>query len=128
MKHTFWIPGPLPGLNEIIDACKNNAHAYGKMKKQWANHCAWHIKAARVPKMSRVFAEFHWVSSDKRHDPDNIEAAQKFIWDALGARWARVLPNDGWSQNAGTSHRHSVGKSPGVTVTLDDRSGELDDR
>ena len=115
----FWIPGPLPAQNEIIKAAKGfggRGIGYAKIKAEWTSTIAWIIKAAHVPPMARVRCEFEWVSLDKRHDPDNIEAGQKFVWDAL--KVAGVLANDGWQQNAGSSHTHRIGPKAGVWVTV----------
>ena len=125
----LWIPGPLPGLNEIIDAakgCGGKGLAYSKMKTKWTNDIALLLMAARAPKgLARVRCHFLWVSIEKRHDPDNIEAAQKFVWDALcpprkGKAGAGVIPNDGWDQNAGSTHDHNVGPKAGVWVTVEE--------
>lgn len=98
---------------------------YSKLKAEWTSTIAWIIKAAHVPPMERVRCEFEWVSTDKRHDPDNIEAGQKFVWDALcapkkGRPGAGVIVNDGWEQNAGSSHTHTLGPKAGVWVTVHD--------
>lgn len=118
----FWVPGPLPGENEIIKACRSRS--YPRLKAKWTSDIVWCIKAAIPPKgMTRVRCRFDWVSADRRHDPDNIEAAQKFVWDALspprnGKPGAGVIPNDGWDENAGSEHHHEVGARPGVWVTV----------
>ena len=90
---------------------------YAKLKKEWTETIAWIIKAARVPKLDRVRCTFEWVSVDKRHDPDNIEAGQKFVMDAL--KLAGVIENDGWAQNAGSTHTHRIGPKAGCWVTVD---------
>ena len=118
----FWIPGVLPGMNEIIQACRSRS--YPRMKARWTSDIVWMIKAAIPPKgLTRVRCEFEWVHLDKRHDPDNQEAAQKFVWDSLspprgGKPGAGVIPGDGWAQNAGSTHTHVVGAKPGVWVTV----------
>ena len=130
MNWRFFVPGPLPGLNEMIAAakgCGGRGVLYSKMKAKWTGGIALIILAERLPKLKRIQCEFEWISTDKRHDPDNIEAAQKFIWDALcpkskGKPGAGVIENDGWEQNAGSSHRHSIGPKPGVWVTIIDAS------
>jgi len=116
----FWIPGPIPGQNEMLAAAKGfggHGLGYAKLKKEWTETIAWIIKAARVPKLDRVRCTFEWVSVDKRHDPDNIEAGQKFVMDAL--KLAGVIENDGWAQNAGSTHTHRIGPKAGCWVTVD---------
>lgn len=124
----FWVPGPLPGENEIIKACRSRS--YPRLKAKVTSDIIWNIKAAIPPKgLTRVRCAFEWVSADKRHDPDNIEAGQKFVWDALsapraGKPGAGVIPGDGWAQNAGSTHTHVIGPKPGVWVTVTDASNE----
>jgi hypothetical protein len=86
------------------------------MKAKWTSDIAFLARAAHVPKAKRVRLELEWVSVDKRHNPDNLEAGQKFIWDGL--QTAGVLENDGWNQNAGSSHSHRLGPRAGVWVTV----------
>jgi len=117
----FWVPGPLPGLNEIIAAAKGHGgcgRGYSTLKQQWTDDIAFIIRRARIPTMRRVRLKLVWVSVDKRHDPDNIEAAQKFIWDALKHEVAGVLTNDGWEQNGGVEPIHEIGPKAGVWVTI----------
>lgn len=125
----FFVPGPLPGLNEIIDAAKGSGGkglAYSAMKAKWTGTVYFCAKAARVPRLPRVRLELNWVHADQRHDPDNQEAGQKFIWDGLKGPDAQckaglsVLANDGWDQNAGTTHHHVVGSRPGVWVAVNE--------
>lgn len=124
----FWVPGPLPGLNEIVDAakgCGGKGYGYAKMKEKWTNDVALHVLAAHVPKgkITRVKLHMHWF--EKKHtngterDPDNIEAGQKFIWDGLVH--AKVLPNDKRANNAGTTHECTYNAPvAGVEVTIEE--------
>lgn len=124
-SYRVWIPGPLPGMNEIVSAakgCGGKGLGYSSMKARWTGDIALLIRAARVPPMQRVRLRFDWVSVDRRHDPDNLEAAQKFIWDALKHKAAKVLENDGWAQHGGSEHHHQLGPRAGVWVTVTDAS------
>jgi hypothetical protein len=127
----FWVNGPLPGLNEIIAAakgCGGQGLAYSRMKEQWTGTIYFAARAALVPRLARVRLRLDWVHVDKRHDPDNQEAGQKFVWDGLKGPPAQckagtsVLANDGWDQNAGTEHHHEVGPRAGVWVTVEEVS------
>jgi hypothetical protein len=125
MTARFWVPGPLPGMNEIIDAAKGfggRGVGYSKLKKEWTEKVCWHAKAAHVPKFERVRLEFLWIepvrSNGAERDPDNVEAGQKFIWDGL--KLAKVIPDDKRKQNAGTKHDHEKGALAGVEVTIID--------
>lgn len=111
-------------MNEIVKAAKSGhgkGNAYSRLKAQWTDTVYWRTLEADIPRLERVRLRFDWVSADRAHNPDNIEAAQKFVWDGLvgpkGAKRA-VLENDGWKQNAGTEHHHTVGEKPGVWVTV----------
>lgn len=128
----FWVPGPLPGQNEIVAAAKGSSgkgYAYAAMKKSWTDKVAWCARAARLHQhpLTRVRIEFNWIeprsANGAQRDPDNIEAGQKFIWDGLVV--AGVIPNDTRKQNAGTKHSHTVGPLSGVEVTIIDASQEL---
>lgn len=121
----FWVPGPLPGMNEIVDAakgCGGKGYAYAKMKEKWTNVVAMHALAAHLPKnkLTRIRMECRWVeprnANGVARDPDNIEAGQKFLWDGLVL--AKVLPNDKRANNAGSLHQHEAGALPGVEVTI----------
>jgi Holliday junction resolvase RusA-like endonuclease len=125
----FWVPGPLPGMNEIVEAAKGNGgkgYGYATMKKTWTEKVAWHARAAQLHRkpMVRVRLEFLWTEARNangvQRDPDNIEAGQKFIWDGL--KHAGVIPNDTRKENAGTKHDHAVGVMAGVEVTIIDAS------
>ena len=126
MEWKFFVPGPLPGLNEIVDAAKRGGKglAYSSQKKQWTDAVYWRSMEVRVPRLTRVRLILEWVHANTRRDKDNVEAGQKYVWDGLvgpkeACRHGRsVLANDGWDQNAGVEHRHVVGPKPGVFVTV----------
>jgi hypothetical protein len=124
----FWVPGQLPGMNEIVATAKGaggRGYTYAKVKKRWTNDVALHVIAAGVPKgLKMIRIECHWIEplheNKSSRDPDNIEAGQKFLWDGLVL--AKVIPNDKRANNAGSSHRHSNGCVPGVEVIVVDAS------
>ena len=117
--YRLWIPGPLPGENEIIAAAKGfggRGYGYAKIKKQWT--AAAQSAAAGVPPLTRARFTFIWHEVAKRRNPDNIAAGVKFVYDGLVA--AGVLPNDGWNEIASWSNEFVVDKgSPGVEVVID---------
>ena len=119
MKRLF-IPGPLPGLNEIINA-KGNAYgggasAYTKMKKQWCGTIALLAHSQGIKTIGSGHFTYLFRERDKRRDPSNIAAgAVKLIEDGL--QTAGLLENDGWKQVLGFSHHFMVdAKHPGCTV------------
>jgi len=99
MTAQLWVDGPLPGLNEIIDAAKGSGGkgmAYAKMKRAWTDTVWALAKQARLPRFpGKVSMYFEWLERDKRRDPDNIAAGgRKPICDGLVA--AGVIRGDGW--------------------------------
>jgi hypothetical protein len=118
--HKLWIPGPLPGQNEIVAAAKGfrgRGYGYAKLKRQWTQTIALIAKAARVPSMPRVFLHCLWVEPNKRRNPDNIAAGgRKVLLDGLVT--AGVIRNDGWGEVAGWSDTFSVGDKPGLSVII----------
>jgi len=123
--HSFFIPGPLPGLNELLLAKsvmgipgRKGARfsRYNKLKKHWEEIIAQ--EAHGIPYIALpVTIRFHWVEKGRRRDPDNIAAAKKLILDALVS--CGVFQGDGWKHIAGFSDEFSVDKDkPGVWVEL----------
>ena len=116
----LWVPGRLPGLNEVIAAAKGRGgrgHAYATMKRTVGEMIWAYAKAARLCPVKRARLAFRWVEKDKRRDPDNVSSAgRKFVFDSLVA--AGVLPGDGWAAVAGWSDEFEVGTRHGVEVTI----------
>ena len=99
--HTGWsceIPLKLPSLNEYTTACRKNAYAGAKMKKQTQEDIMWFVK--KLPKFDKpIFIRFHWVEGNHKRDYDNIAFGKKFILDALVA--AGKLKDDNRNYVAG---------------------------
>ena len=113
----FEIPGRLPGLNEIIEAAKSHFGAYAKMKQTYTDMVAWLAK--KLPAYKRVVLVITWYEPDRRRDPDNIMAGQKFIMDGLVA--AGTIPNDSQKYMRGIMHRFEVDRqNPRVEVEIVD--------
>jgi hypothetical protein len=116
----FWIPGPLPGLNEVLASAKGyggRGFGYAKLKRRWTQTIALHVLAAGIKHVDRAHFEFRWVEKDQRRDPDGVAAGgRKVLFDGLVL--AKVLANDGWKQVAGWTDSFEVGAKPGVEVTI----------
>ena len=116
----FEIPGRLPGLNEIIDAAKQGKgkyQPYAMMKEEYTTMIGWLAK--KLPKYEKVVLIITWYEPDRRRDPDNIMAGQKFILDGLVQ--ASTIPNDGQRHIQGILHRFDVDrKNPRVEVEIVD--------
>jgi hypothetical protein len=119
-----FIPGPLPGMNEILAAAKSGngrRNGYGRLKATWNAVVATHARRALAPGVfERVRLHCMWIEKDRRRDPDNVTAAVKFILDGLVD--AGILRGDGWSCVVGIEHDWAVGgdrSAPGVFVSLE---------
>jgi hypothetical protein len=117
MTFEFFVPGPLPGLNEIIGEARKNRFAGAKQKKLWTEKIHWIIKAAKIPPIESARFHFEWHEKNKLRNPDNVAAAKKFVFDSLQS--AGVLKNDGWSQVLGFTDSFFVSpEKPGVRVII----------
>ena len=98
------IPGELPNLNQIIDMAKTHWTKYREMKAENTDLVAWCAKGQE--KVERADFFFTWYAKDRRTDPDNLSAAQKFGFDGLVK--AGVMEKDGWKQIRSITHRFEV--------------------
>lgn len=112
------ISGELPGMNEIINANRNNRYAGASQKKKFTNLVAWECKAQGIKPIGyKVDVEIHWYCKNKRKDKDNISCGMKFLLDGLMT--AGVIPNDGWNEIGDINHRFFVDKdNPRVEMFL----------
>jgi Holliday junction resolvase RusA-like endonuclease len=120
-KVVVWIPGTMPGMNEILTAkeqsgkCRRNA--YTKMKKDWTGYVERIFRECKLEPAERVSLNIVWHEPDRRRDKDNISAGKKFLFDGMVK--AGVIKNDGWDQIAGWTESHVVNKfTCGVDVTI----------
>jgi hypothetical protein len=121
MRAQVFIPGPLPGMNEMIAAAKSGrgkASAYARMKATWTAVVATHARRAFAANyFGRVRVFCAWSEEAMRRDPDNVTAAVKFVLDGLVE--AKILHCDRWHCVAGIQHEWEVGAVPGVLVELE---------
>lgn len=130
-RQFFWVPGPLPGLNEVIDAAhvtygRGNTRfsEYRKMKRSWGERIQAYALSQRLEPIES--AEFHYlcVETSRRRDPSNITAgALKLIEDGL--QDAGVLKNDGWSNVLSIQVSWTVGEYPGVMLGVGQQAPTL---
>lgn len=121
----LWIPGPLPGLNELLAAARSTrgrGSAYATLKRQWSNTVWAHAKAARLKPVADAVLSFEWREKDRRRDPDNVSSAgRKLILDGLVK--AGVLSGDGWAGIDSFSDVWFVDAlAPGVLVRISEAS------
>ena len=110
------IPGPLPDLNQIINAAKTHWTKYRRMKQEYTDLVAWCAKGQ--DKVERADFVFTWYAPDRRTDPDNLSAGgSKMVLDGLIK--AGVLAGDGWRQVRSIRHVFEVDKdSPRCEIEI----------
>jgi len=122
MIQRFFVPGPLPGLNELIRAKGNTRYpAYNKLKREWMKTIQWELMAGKIRPVSKAFFRFVWYERNRRRDLDNISGGgRKLILDALVL--CGILENDGWKEVSGWSDEFRVAGSdqPGVEVEMEE--------
>lgn len=121
-KQVWFMPGPLPGMNDFIST--GSRFTYNNAKKKWHKLIAQQIQHNGLAPMSFVHFRFTWYEKNKRRDPDNFTAiGKKFILDAL--KQAGILTNDGWNNIAGLEDRWLVNAaSPGVMIEMEEVTKE----
>lgn len=117
MTQQFFVPGPLPGMNDYIST--GNRFRYNTEKKQWVRLIAARIMAGKVQPMRRAHLVWVWHEKSRRRDPDNFTSiGKKFILDSLVA--CKILPDDGWDEIAGWQDAWvCTPHNPGVWVYLE---------
>jgi hypothetical protein len=115
-RQHIWIPGPLPGANEALGACRQSrgkGSAYSKLKAQWTGIVEAIARKARAQRtapllpVNRASFRFNWcelvVGRKRGRDPDNIDHGIKYVLDGLVA--AGVLPGDTRKSVGERTHR-----------------------
>jgi hypothetical protein len=116
--HTCEVQGKFPDLNDILDAAKSHYQVYRKMKRDAQIQASWFMH--RLPEIKRpVKIYFIWNEADRRRDPDNITAAQKFLLDELVR--LKKIPNDTSKWVKGIYHDFTFGGDYKVTIYLEEQ-------
>ncbi len=122
MTAQLWVAGPLPSLNDWIDAAKGAGGVgkhYSILKRKWTQTVWALAKQARLPRFTLpVTMVFLWRERDRRRDKDNVAAGgRKSILDGLVD--AGVLLDDDWSGVEGWTDRFEIDtRAPGCLVTI----------
>jgi hypothetical protein len=112
---SFFVPGPLPGANDIV---RKHHMVYSALKKRWCLTIAQVILVARLKPMQACTIAFRWQEKDNRRDDDNIMFGQKFVLDAL--RDMQIIPDDRRQFVRSLTHVIVVEPTnPGVLVMLE---------
>ena len=120
MTQTFFVPGPLPGANDIV---RKHWRVYTNLKKQWGAVVGYALMAAKVKPITAAHISFEWHEPvqrrKQRRDPDNIIFAQKFVMDSLVN--CGILPDDSMDEVLSLTHtwkQVKLSRQGGVQVTL----------
>ena len=116
----FYIPGRLPGLNEIVDSARAHWSKGRDQKKEFTSLCGQYVIASQVPFfLDPVTIRFDWYEKDMRRDLDNITAGAKFILDALVN--TRRLRNDTrrWVRSISHGFPDPDKTNPRVGITIE---------
>jgi len=114
LMQSFFIPGPLPGANDII---RKHHMVYSTLKSRWGTTIARCILVAKLKPVRHCHVAFTWNEKHDRRDPDNVIFGQKFVLDALHD--TKIIPND--TREFILSLTHCVltySSKPGVHVTI----------
>lgn len=115
--YEVFIPGRLPGLNEVIDANRRNRYKGATLKKRATETVCVALRGNFVPLDDGPYDfVLTWVEPNRKRDPDNIASAVKFVLDGMIMRG--ILTNDGWSQVRSITHRFNGGGERGVVVEV----------
>lgn len=128
---SVFIPGPLPGLNEILDAQARGRRVYVKnrwvrmsryaaMKKKWGGTVALLAQTAGWVFMEEDYFAYMFVEPNRRRDPSNfVGGGVKLVEDGL--QESGLLANDGWKHVAGIQVGWVVGEQPGIRLVVGSR-------
>lgn len=118
-KNKFTISGRLTGLNEYINACRENKYIANKLKKENENKVIQGIYGSFLKKGYKypIILKITWYEPNLRRDTDNIMFGIKFIQDALVK--CKILENDSQKYVKGSYHEFSVDKvNPRIEVEI----------
>ena len=117
---SLFIPGRMPGLNEIIEAAgtrKGKWNAYMTLKSKWGDVIAAHARIQRFAEVKDGHFTYLFEEPDRRRDPSNVIAGGvKLIEDAL--QEAGLLANDGWGEVLSIRPYFTVGEREFVGTSV----------
>lgn len=117
--YQFTLNGRLPGLNEIISACRHNKFSGAKQKRDATAFIGFQLLSLKVPAIRfPVKIHFKWVEPNHRRDRDNVQSGSKFILDAMQELFLLVNDSRKWVLDV-THDTQTVDKTnPRIEVTI----------
>lgn len=117
---TFFVPGPLPGANDII---RKHHMVYSRLKSKWGLEIGRCLLIAKIKPMRSCAITYHWIEPTpvRGHirDRDNIRFGAKFINDALVTHG--ILLDDGPDGVVRLIDTFTYNAAnPGVLITLEE--------
>jgi hypothetical protein len=117
---SFFIPGPLPGANDII---RKHWRVYSRLKVKWGQAIALVLLVYKIQPVRACVIRYQWVEPTpvRGHirDRDNIRFGAKFINDALVSQG--ILLDDGPDGVVSLTDSFTYdGVTPGVQVTIEE--------
>jgi hypothetical protein len=117
---SFFVPGPLPGANDII---RKHHMIYSRLKAKWGLAIGMEIMVAKIRPVRACAIQYHWIEPipirGHIRDRDNIRFGAKFINDALVGQG--ILLDDGPDGVISLTDTFAYDAShPGVWVTLEE--------
>lgn len=111
------INGSLPGLNEIIAACKQHYSTYSNMKRDHSQVIEYEAINQTKYRYNRIDVNINWVEKNAMRDKDNISAGTKFILDGLVD--AAIIEEDGWKNINSINHSYDIdSKNPRIEIEI----------
>ena len=117
---TFFVPGPLPGANDII---RKHWRVYSRLKVTWGQAIALVLLVYKIQPVRACTIRYQWIEPTpvRGHirDRDNIRFGAKFINDALVSQG--ILLDDGPDGVVSLTDSFTYdGVKPGVQVTIEE--------
>jgi len=117
---SFFIPGPLPGANDII---RKHWRVYSRLKVTWGQAIALVLLVYKIQPVRACTIRYQWIEPTpvRGHirDRDNIRFGAKFINDALVSQG--ILLDDGPDGVVSLTDAFTYdGVKPGVQVTIEE--------
>jgi hypothetical protein len=117
---SFFVPGPLPGANDII---RKHWRVYSRLKVKWGQAIALVLLVYKIQPVRACAILYQWIEPTpvRGHirDRDNIRFGAKFVNDALVSQG--ILLDDGPDGVVSLTDSFTYdGVTPGVQVTIEE--------